>query len=600
MYRGFIKEVTNLAGLPIGNADLRVREMSIKRDILTSATSEFTVLSVPEQAEVGNIFGCYDEYGKVIYLGVITGIEDKTLQTNQIIALFNDKWLWNNPENATIEQTVKTILQNDFQNSSDSLMRTIFSQFDIVINSSGTSLVLPSQKENYVISFMEFIFKLYESYQILLDINIHYNAIRPTITILKPSYPTLKLTNNNYSLTNFNVIRETYEINKLILYSRDGVLRGTWYGTTSGISTDSASTDRLPKIKTNIVFSDDPVNDIIADNLSNQMYNHKIEVDLLLNSKLYNFDDFNLGQTFEITYEGETYESVLTGYSIKINENGKSDYVSLTFGIVRVDLVDKLNRLVVEDTDTASYSTQAKEDSEGNVITDTYVKKSGDTMTGALTVNAAGVGARLVATDSQHSGQVRMGWASNHQTHGLFSTGYSTDGTTWAAENMWLIYRNATNSVQLNGGKVGIDASGNLVVNGSVTTGGTVNGIIIPDDLFYKDGDTITLTTGVLTGWVTGSTKTLQLYTPLAKRLDNITSVTITKFIMTARGISGYVEGSTQFDYTQNTDYTLSATIDKNTNGILFKIDKASRAYTGATNNTVVTALIRNIVLELS
>ena len=348
MYRGFIEEITNLAGLPIGSSDLRVKNIQIKRDILTSATSEFEVLDIPDEAREGNIFGCYDEFGKITYVGVITNIEDNTIQTNQSIALFNDKWLWNNPLQATIELTVKSILQADFQNNADSLMRTVFSQFDLYIDSTGTSLVLPTQKDNYVVNFMEFIFQLYENYQILLDINIPYGAERPSITILKPAYPTIKLSNNTQSLQNFNIMKETYETNKLLLYDKDGTtLRGAWYGTTQGITQDDTDVYRLPKIRTNIVFSDDDPADIVADNLSSQMYNHKIEVELVLNNKLYNFDDFHLGQSFEIYYKGKVYNSILTGYEIEIDENGTSDMVKLVFGIVRVSLVDKLNKLLL-------------------------------------------------------------------------------------------------------------------------------------------------------------------------------------------------------------------------------------------------------------
>lgn len=356
MYRGFIKTINNLSGLPIGNSDLRVRNISIRRDILTSATSEFEVLGIPDEAEIGNVFGCYDEYGKIIYVGVIPNIDDNTIQTNQIISLFNDKWLWNDPQQVTIEQTVRAILQSDFQNNNDSLIADIFSQFDVNISSTGTPLLLPTQDENYVVNFMDFIFQLYQNYQILLDINIPYGASRPSITILKPNYPTIKLSNNTNTLQDFNIMQETYETNKLILYAKDGTYRGTWYGTTQGISTSDDYTNRLPKIRTNIVFSDDPADDIVADNLSNQMYNHKIEVNLILNNKLYNFDEFHLGQTFEIYYKGKVYNSILTGYAIEINESGASDKVTLTFGIVRVSLIDKLNKLILTSQRSSSGS----------------------------------------------------------------------------------------------------------------------------------------------------------------------------------------------------------------------------------------------------
>lgn len=343
MYRGFIKPITALNGLPYGSRDLRITDLTIKRDILTKASSSFTVLDIPEQAEVGNVFGCYDETGKTVYVGIITNIEDKTIQTDQIISIFNDNWKYRNPNVSTIEGKIANIISG-FASDSDSLLATIFSQFTVTITSS-TTLDLPSQSENYVTNLMDFLFNIYESYHILVDINVSYGAVSPTIRIGVSSRTTHLLSDNNNVLRDFNVITETYETNKLILYSSDGTYRGTWYGTPTGITTNSAA-DRLPKIRTNIVFSNDDYNTIVQDNLSADMYNHKIEMNLVLNNKLYDFDEFALGGSFTIVYENKTYDSILTGYELKANANGKSDMVKLVFGIVRVSLVDKLNKLV--------------------------------------------------------------------------------------------------------------------------------------------------------------------------------------------------------------------------------------------------------------
>lgn len=343
MYRGFIKPINALGGLPYGSADLRIQEMTIKRDILTKASSTFTVLDIPDEAEVGNVFGCYDNAGKVVYVGVITNIDDKTIQTDQIISIFNDNWKYRDPNVSTIEGKIKDIIDG-FGTDSDTLLANIFSQFTTTALTS-TTLDLPTQNENYVTNFMDFLFKVYESYQILVDINVSIGQNNPTINIGVPSYTPLLLSDNNNVLRNFNVIKETYETNKLMLYSSDGQYRGTWYGTPNGITTDSTQA-RLPKIRTNIVFSNDDYNTIVADNLSQEMYNHKIELELVLNSKLYDFETFHLGQSFNIFYEKKTYASILTGYELKVNQNGASDVVKLVFGIVRVSLVDKLNKLV--------------------------------------------------------------------------------------------------------------------------------------------------------------------------------------------------------------------------------------------------------------
>lgn len=357
MYRGFIKDNQNLAGQSLGSPDLRILSMTINRDILSKATSDFEVVSVPDAAAEGNVFGVYDDYGKTVYIGVITSISGNVIQTDQIISLFDDNWLWSNPAAVTIEQTVAEIIQNDWATNIDSMLQNIFSQFSITAGTNAVQLSLPTQEENFVTNFMEFIFQLYEAYGVLLDIDIAYNDTTPTITVFKPSYQKIQLGNNTNAVRNFNITTETFETNKLVLYSKDGTTyRGSWYGTTSGITTNSAAGNRLPKINTKYVFSDDPEDDIIGDNLQDEMYNHKINVELVLANKLYNFDDFKLGQEFDIFYNDTYYNSILTGYKITVDSEGKADIVTLVFGKVRYSLENKLYKLSVQNNSSSSSS----------------------------------------------------------------------------------------------------------------------------------------------------------------------------------------------------------------------------------------------------
>lgn len=362
MYRGFIKNITSLGGKALGSADLRIQTMNIKRDILSKAVSEFTVLAIPSAAQEGNVFGVYDDYGKIVYLGVITSISDKTIQTSQIISIFDNNWVWNNPQMATIEETVERILQMDFQGSADSMESDIWSQYSIIV-SSATNNFLPSHENNYVCNFMDFIYKLYESYEILFDVNIYYSDFLPTITLYKNTSSPLKLGNNTYALRNFDITRTTEEANKLVIYNSKGTtVRETYYATTSGITTDSTSLNRLPKINTTYVFSDDALADIVAENLPSQMYNHQITCELILKNKLYDFDDFTLGRECDIFYNNEYYNSVLTGYELQMSGEGKAEIVKLIFGKVRYSLDKRLYAERNKDNiATSNYSLKTKE-----------------------------------------------------------------------------------------------------------------------------------------------------------------------------------------------------------------------------------------------
>lgn len=269
-----------------------------------------------------------------------------------------------------------------------------------------------------------------------------------------------------------------------------------------------------------------------------------------------------------------TYDGSISGTASSGDHYRLTSGQSVTFTLTVTDSVSSttVTRLVTP----ARYPLDLYDDGEGTVGVGFATTAVGGAVSSALPVVTKSTDRpRFLARDLTHNGDIRMSWDSAHRVHGLYSIGYSTDGATLTTDSIWMIQRTATGAV-------------------------LVNGVNIPDDLFYKAGDTITLTTGVMNGWVTSSSKNIQVYLSLSKRLDNISSINVTKFIMTVRGIAGYVEGSTQFDYTQNSDYSISYALDKVSNGILFTIGKTSAAYTGATNNTVVSALIRNIVLELS
>lgn len=341
-YRLFFKKLTDIGGMAISSPQLRIRTFNLSRDLLKKTSSTFNVLEIPTAIEVGDIVGLYDEYGTVIYYGVVDSLETNSVKTNQILDIFDDNWLWHNPRLATIEQSIVSIISTDYQNSYDTLMSTIYGAFALNTISS-TSQTLQSQDDRYVVSFANFLYDLYEKYSIQLLFNIPYEAQAPSINIGIPVYNKLTIGNNAEIFRNFSIQTNVYETNKLVIYSEEtGQYRDTWYGTTSGITDDPSALNRLQKIKTNIEYSDDDINILKASSLRNQMYNHEISCDLVYNNRLLRFEDLRLGQETDLYYNSDYYNTVLTGYSINVNENDDISTISLKFGLVRTSLTDKL------------------------------------------------------------------------------------------------------------------------------------------------------------------------------------------------------------------------------------------------------------------
>ena len=160
--------------------------------------------------------------------------------------------------------------------------------------------------------------------------------------------------------------------------------------------------------------------------------------------------------------------------------------------------------IIVKDYDGNYLYPRAYKDYEGNVIHSTYVKgvkgnaettyrtgnvnltpanvgavdKTGDTMTGDLTVSSSA--AEVTIKDTSHNGTMFVGWGSGHKNHGVYSNGYAPTTTTWTSDPKWLVYR---------------DESGNVTLNGNATSATTATNA---NNIKNKAGNYVTLQNALL------------------------------------------------------------------------------------------------------
>lgn len=343
MFRVFFKNITNLNGEMLGSAELKANSGTISDDLLSKPSSTFELISIPPLIENGNVIGIYDDYGEILFTGIINSIEGQTITASNILAIFDDVWRYYDPAlETTIEDCIEDILIRDYKNSNDTLVSAIFSQFNLT-KISSTSGNLGLMSNNYTVNMYDFIMTLYNLYDILIDIYIPVSNGQSEIRIGKPTYEPIKVGNNTNAIKNIQVTKEVQETNRLVIYSSLGLLRGIWYATPSGITQNASALDRLTKIKSDIVFSDlADLSGIIAEHLSDKMYNHKITCELLVKNSLYNYKDFKLSTNIQVFFDGEYYDSILTGYSYGFDNRGVVDYITLTMGKVRYSLADKL------------------------------------------------------------------------------------------------------------------------------------------------------------------------------------------------------------------------------------------------------------------
>lgn len=111
---------------------------------------------------------------------------------------------------------------------------------------------------------------------------------------------------------------------------------------------------------------------------------------------------------------------------------------------------------------------------------------------------------------------------------------------------------------------------------------------LLYDSIYYKTGDTYSCSYFPVSGFISSGTTEIVLGLTLPKRLDNITSISVTQMSAMARGNSGYINNnSSNYDFlADSSHYTITAT-KRSVNGVQISIVK-NTAFTNVTNNTIV------------
>lgn len=358
-YRCFFKDCFDLTGMPIANEVCT--NFTINRDILSNKTSTFALLDYPGNIKEGDILGLVDPYGTIIYEGVINSISDY-IETGDMISLFDDTWRWWDPSDTTIEEKIKAIIETDFVNSSDPLIQEKF-PFTVTTTSStsgtfeqhtytkrtkvenedGTTETVETEEISlkYTQNLMNFLLDLYDLWGVSVRIFVPVSG-NPTITVGKPSTDPIKIGNNVMCITNLLPLTEIVETNKLLIYNDEGdTLRATYYVARDGITTDGDNPLRLPIVNTEYVFdTDTEISEIVEQQLQAELLNHKITFDLLIHNNLYNFWDWELGQTVELWYNEQYFNTIYTAFTLTKMDNQDITTVSVTCGKVRNKLTD--------------------------------------------------------------------------------------------------------------------------------------------------------------------------------------------------------------------------------------------------------------------
>lgn len=362
MFRAFIKDCLEINGK--SKAFYSIKKGTIKNDRMTKATSNIEAYEISSNTNIGDILILVNDNGNTMYQGIITSIKDKKIQLSQIQDIYNGTFIYSivdslksSSPSTYLEEEISKVLGNYAGGNlyGCSYVDTLISQklSPITIQYTGSlTTMLPTDKdddnnEKYTQKKMvEWIYELYDSYGIVFDFTLPTQQWNNDgiVKIWKPNYSTLKITDGFECISNINPTTETQSVNKLVVYAQDKTYIDTYILTASGIVQHPSSiVGRQNQVNTKIVFSNDTITDIVASELPNVLYNHKIDFSVDLSSKLFTFSDLKLDVPLLVYNEANYYNTIITGKEFSFDENGTISNLKITCGKVRNSLTSKLN-----------------------------------------------------------------------------------------------------------------------------------------------------------------------------------------------------------------------------------------------------------------
>lgn len=349
-WRGYVKDALNLTDPP--KASLTILSHTIREDLMTTANSEFECLEIPDNINNGDVIIVANPYGIFRYFGVVKSIEETTIQTYQMQHFFSGQQVYA-PQNSGsyLEGNIRDFIwyyQQGWIFGASSYRDPLIQQLMNGITLTYTNSIsgkLETKDKKTTIDVEQFIYDVYKNYNIMVEFNVAFSG-QNIANIGLSTAQKKKIGNNTNAVYNMSPITQVEETNKLVIFDKDGnSYRNTYIAKADGtiVSEPSQIADRFMVTKTKIVYSDDPLADLIAANLPSEMLNHKLTFTMRLDNNLYSFDDLPLGTSVDIWIDGQYFSSVITGRSYSKPHNQEVTEINYTCGKVRTALSEKLS-----------------------------------------------------------------------------------------------------------------------------------------------------------------------------------------------------------------------------------------------------------------
>ena len=284
-YKVFIKDINHI-DLP-SKAMLQLVNGSLLRyDLLSVATSSLRVLEVADNININDIVIVYDEFGTQVYLGIINTITGNELSCLPINSLFKDIVPTNNLNTSlSCEQMFSNCISTYYLDATkgyyDSKLANIFKLVRINYTSNTKNSFIFDN--NSSISLEQLLIDMFKTNRIVASFKLDQLSDHIEFYLKVCSLSNIKIGDNSSYTTDFLIETQSQDNTKLVVFGEDGTYRKSYYSTTNGIVENDNDMFRPTFNKSVIIYSDDDLEKLKNDNLSEQLYMHQIKVSIIIN-----------------------------------------------------------------------------------------------------------------------------------------------------------------------------------------------------------------------------------------------------------------------------------------------------------------------------
>lgn len=356
----------------------KIISASVSNSIIEKATTTIELENMPSTFALNEPLFIFSPKGDMVYCGIIKVIDGNTVTCEESLSIYDEEFLFvaNSLTNkysylysvAMLMARAKTdigttyLVDNVITNRNFTNINVVYNK-DVYLNDNRTFFLdTPQIASTSVGNLEEYLMNVFNQYGIYVKSGFDVETVEADGVLFTRAFMTLKpyyiyqkepilISDNLEIIKNVSITLEDTEYTWLVITNQAGTSLRAIYGMKNDGSIAVFNNSSTPSdfiayndYKIKVVNSGDSIKQIVAQNLTNAQFNHKITFDLYLDGSLFNFETLELGRLVNFYYQNKMYESVITGLNYEIKQGSDNiDYVTVTLGKVRNSLTSKLN-----------------------------------------------------------------------------------------------------------------------------------------------------------------------------------------------------------------------------------------------------------------